>query len=421
MEQKDLPVVVILTALSIEYQAVSTYVGKLQEKVHSKGTVYEQGIFSTSEKAWNMVIAQISIGNPGAAFEVERAIQQFSPDVVLFVGVADGIKDVQLGDVVAADKVYSYESGKVLKSVFLPRPNVSESSYSLVERAKAEARKGDWLQRIKGHTQAATPSPRAVVGAIAAGEKVIASTHSTEWKLLQSTYSDALAVEMEGYGFLKAAHANSGIHTLVIRGISDLIDNKQEADTARFQEIAAQHASAFAFEVLAKFDIDKLSRNARSSSKNIPSKDELEEGRTYLKRGQVSLSNGNYTDARRYLKRATLYLPEDRTPQEAAQVKFLQAIAYLNGIRPFGITNQEWVRVEELMHSTIKLHPCSSYLYTLALFKRDCSRHGWKKTQYLREAEFLLNKANSTPSSTSDNENIALLWICQSDLMQDAH
>jgi nucleoside phosphorylase len=240
LEQTDLPLAVILTALSVEYQAVRAHVSNLCEEVHSEGTIYEQGIFSTSARAWNIVITQIGMGNPGAAFEVERAIQHFCPDVILFVGVAGGLKDVQLGDVVAATKVYAYESGKV-KDVFQPRPEVDSVTYPMEQRAKAEANKPDWLQRLQGYPP--YRSPRAFVGPIAAGEKVIASTHSAEWKLLQDTYGNALAVDMEGYGFLKAAHANSRVHTLIIRGISDLIDNKQEADAAHFQEIAARHAT----------------------------------------------------------------------------------------------------------------------------------------------------------------------------------
>ena len=61
---------------------------------------------------------------------------------------------------------------------------------------------------------------------------------------------------MEGFGVLKAADANP-VHALVIRGISDLIDDKAEADAADTQELAARHASAFAFEVLAKYDREK--------------------------------------------------------------------------------------------------------------------------------------------------------------------
>lgn len=249
---------VILTALSVEFTAVRSFLDNPTEKEHPQGNVYEQGTFSDKGKTWEVGIAEIGAGNVGVALEAERAIEFFKPQVILFVGIAGGIKDVGIGDVVAATKIYGYESGKAEAEQFKPRPELGQSSYALVERSRAEARSQskDWLKRLPSIPEL---QPKAFVAPIAAGEKVVASTQSEVCKFLKANYSDAVAVEMEGYGFLKAAYANQQrASAIVVRGISDLIDNKnsdinQESEDVR-QEKASRHASAFAFQILATFN-----------------------------------------------------------------------------------------------------------------------------------------------------------------------
>jgi tetratricopeptide (TPR) repeat protein/nucleoside phosphorylase len=243
---------VILTALPVEYEAVKAYLTDCREEPHSKGTVYEVGKFKAPGTLWGILIAEIGPGNPGAAMEAERAISHFKPHVALFVGVAGGLKDVKLGDVVAATKVYGYESGKAGKG-FQPRPDIGQSTYRMEQRARAEAKKPDWRERI------ITPVPdqpsKAYVEPIAAGEKVVADTRSAIYKFLKSHFTDALAVEMEGIGFLTATHACHPIEALIVRGISDLIADKSGADEKECQYAASCHAAAFAFQVLARLDL----------------------------------------------------------------------------------------------------------------------------------------------------------------------
>jgi len=238
---------VILTALNTEYSAVQAHLSDLLEYTY-KGTIYEVGKFSANGRSWDTAIAEIGPLNENASQEAERAINHFDPSVALFVGVAGGLKNVRIGDVVAATKIYGYESGKA-EFEFLTRPEVYRSSYSIEQRARAVARRKVWAKRIKPFAPNSTPGT--FIAPIAAGSKVVASTKSWIYNFIRSNYSDALAVEMEGLGFLSAAHANSDVEALVIRGISDLIDNKEEADIQGSQNLASQNAAAFAFEILA--------------------------------------------------------------------------------------------------------------------------------------------------------------------------
>ncbi|HLG55474.1 MAG TPA: hypothetical protein VI485_09085 [Vicinamibacterales bacterium] len=239
---------VIVTALGLEADAVRGHLSDVEEVVHPQGTVYFVGNFDGA-RPWRVAFFVAGQGNAGAAAEVERAIAYFGPRVILLVGVAGALKDLHLGDVVAADKVYGYERGKAAEK-FLPRPSFGLSTYPMIQRAQAEALKAAWTQRIRPHAPAGVAAT-ALVAPIAAGEKVVAAMDSPEYKALRKYASDAVAVEMEGYGFLNGAHMNHGVNALVVRGISDRVEGKAEADAAGSQPRAASHAAAFAFEVLA--------------------------------------------------------------------------------------------------------------------------------------------------------------------------
>lgn len=239
---------VIITALPVERQAVLAYLPHFQQKSHPEGTIYHRGTRSGNTYIWEVFVVEIGMGNTDAALETERALQYLQPQVTLFVGVAGGLKDVSIGDVVAATKIYQAEAGKA-DIVLQPRPQTGQATYRMEQRARAEAGMEYWLKYLK--TPRPSPPPAVYLGAIAAMEKVVSSTQSDIYAFLRAQYGDALAIEMEGYGFLRAVRANHSVEALVIRGISDLVEGKSAADASGSQKLAAHHASAFAFAVLA--------------------------------------------------------------------------------------------------------------------------------------------------------------------------
>jgi adenosylhomocysteine nucleosidase len=233
--------IVVATALPVEFQAVRQYLTNTAAEVGEHGTRYETGSFKNAR----IVVLETGAGNVEAAIEVETAISRYGARYLFFVGVAGGLKDVKIADVVAATKIYSYESGKSGEE-FLARPKMSESSHYLVQLARSTARSELWVKKVAGEQ----PQPAALVGPVVAGEKVINSLEASELHTIRKSYSDAVALEMEGYGVLRVGYSREQVRMIVIRGISDLLGGKDVADAKGSQPRSSANAAAFTFEMI---------------------------------------------------------------------------------------------------------------------------------------------------------------------------
>ncbi|MFI6460313.1 hypothetical protein [Streptomyces sp. NPDC050538] len=240
--------VFVLTAIEPEYLAVVRHLEPGRTRHSWEGAAYEVGRFGRHTVAVQLT----GPGNELAAALGERAIRYLRPDVLLMVGVAGGRKDAALGDVVVADTVYGYESGRDEEDGFRPRVKSWPSSFALVQKARLVAADARWQHRI---TPRPARLPAAHVGALAAGAKVIAHTRSASGRLLSESAGDTLAVETESLGLLTAARINPAVQALVVRGVSDLLGDKDQAHDAVWQPVAARHAAAFAFELVSVLDV----------------------------------------------------------------------------------------------------------------------------------------------------------------------
>ncbi|GAA0528181.1 5'-methylthioadenosine/S-adenosylhomocysteine nucleosidase [Saccharopolyspora thermophila] len=233
--------VVMLTALNLEYEAVRSNVVDPQIHVHERGTRFEVGTVQGTE--CRVALGLTGKGNQSAAVLAERAIQQFSPVAVLFVGVAGALWDATpLGDVVVATHVYAYHGGTSEDDGLKARPRVWEAAHELHQLASHLARVGDWTHSVPSGTRV----PKVHFGAIAAGEIVQNSRISYEANWIRNHYNDALAIEMEGAGVAQAGHLN-GSPVAIVRGISDRADGtKTTCQDNSWQPRAAANAAAFA-------------------------------------------------------------------------------------------------------------------------------------------------------------------------------
>src|SRR5689334_22370810 len=171
----------------------------------------------------------------------------FQPTAILFVGVAGALHDdLRIGDVVAAVRVYAYQSGAVGDDGLLARPRSYEADRELGQRARVIAR--DYRER--------PDAPQVHFRAVAAGDVVLNSRTHQLVEQLRTHYNDASAIEMEGAGMVHACHMGR-VPALVIRGISDRADGAKEiADAAGSKEVAARNAADFAAAVIVDYLAD---------------------------------------------------------------------------------------------------------------------------------------------------------------------
>lgn len=263
IKRNGLPTVVILTAIQEEYLAVKEHLTNVVDGDRNN-TDYEIGIFEFKGKAIaNVIIRECGAKNTTASQETERAINYFSPNMMMFVGIAGSRKpnDFKIGDVIFPEKIYYYEGGKAALNSFKARPDAVSPTFELLEKAKKERKKEDWQTMIKGKY---SDSVKANIGIIASGEQLIDHHDSEIGKILNEHYNDSSAVEMEGYGFAKAA-SRQGSETKsiiigVVRGISDIIelpaDKQAEVSIDRRPDnaklFASDTAAAFAFWLILK-------------------------------------------------------------------------------------------------------------------------------------------------------------------------
>ncbi|MEV4760767.1 5'-methylthioadenosine/S-adenosylhomocysteine nucleosidase [Micromonospora sp. NPDC049559] len=237
----DSGLVVILTALNLEYEAVRDRLTDLRVHRHSAGTRFELG--RISQGGGRVALALAGKGNHPAAVLAERAMAAFAPAAVLFVGVAGGLRaNVRLGDVVVASKIYAYHGGTSEDDGLKARPKAWEIPHEADQIAHHVARTGDWRQ---GLPHGATPAVH--FGPIAAGEVVQDSAISEQARWIRQHYNDAAAIEMEAAGVAQAGHLNRALPVVIVRGISDRADGTKAAtDEKNWQPTAARHAAAFA-------------------------------------------------------------------------------------------------------------------------------------------------------------------------------
>ncbi len=263
--------VLVVTALALERESVRRHLNDVHV-MRSETTTGDLGVFESDGTATTVAIIETGAGNVHASTVTSAALRDLGPETVVVIGIAGGVKNVSIGDVVVSSKVYWVEPAKfeteqtadgTVGRVALPRPDFGPVSNRLVQAARGIVANGTWRGRgLEGDARRLNGEPaRALVSPLAMAEKVVADTQSTLALTIRQSFSDAVALAMEDFGVLRAVAQHESAAPIAVRGISDLLDDKLRTDEQGAQELAAANAAAFAFDLLA-LDIRLSSESA---------------------------------------------------------------------------------------------------------------------------------------------------------------
>lgn len=234
--------IVILCPVEVEFKIIRKILTNSKPTQYKKVS-FDFGKIKAKSYNWNIAVIEPDLNLNSFGLKVNEAISTLNPKYVFLAGIAGGIKDPKIGDIIIGTKAYFYEGGKETTKGFVARPRIIENnSNELLTLAKRITREINPI-RTNFH-----------FGAIASGNKVLSSLDSQSIEIIKKHYNDTQALEMESYEFALAA-SRLEIPYLNIRGISDLIDGKTKSDSEGHQESASEEVAIFLHQLICNLPV----------------------------------------------------------------------------------------------------------------------------------------------------------------------
>lgn len=225
--------VAIITILQEEYAAVWHLLRDARPVVGSPGLenkhawVVGEVDSPMSGVPYTVALAMSLAGTNAAVIAVKDTLSALDPRCVLVVGVAGGLGDASLGDVVVADRICAYEYGKIDHG-FHPRHDLDSPTDAAISSAARTLpdRYPDWYGELARSHGLRDLSPRIIVGHVASGDKVVDDPTDEFFASVIRGRPKLRAVEMEGAGAARAIQdareTQQAVSFGMVRGISDI-------------------------------------------------------------------------------------------------------------------------------------------------------------------------------------------------------
>lgn len=221
----------IIGAMDIEVESIKALLSDTQEKKVS-GISFVCGKFAEKD----VVVAKCGVGKVFAALCAEAMILEFSPDMIINVGVAGCLdKNLKIGDIVIADSVVQHD----MDTSPLGAPKGMLSDINIINIPADEK-----IAKTLGEGVAELGISY-TVGTIASGDQFVADGEKKDCIISQF---GAKSCEMEGAAIGHVCYVNQ-VPFGVLRAMSDGADDGAKMDFPEFTRMAAANST----EVIKKF------------------------------------------------------------------------------------------------------------------------------------------------------------------------
>lgn len=250
----------IVTALpDPEFEAVMklTWNWRKEEAIGDLAEYYV-GTVEVDENASLSVVTAVAnrMGMVSSAVLVTKMIERFRPRFLAMVGICAGVEGrCELGDILVADPVWDYQSGKKISEDkgFEIDPHQLPIRNALRRRMVSLSQNRELLNAIKEGWPGTKPRSdlQLHVGPVATGSQVLADPEYM--KNIMQQQRKLIGIEMEIYGVYAAADESSypQPHYFSMKGVCDFADSQKNDD---YQKYAA-YTSA---KVLEAFIIENI-------------------------------------------------------------------------------------------------------------------------------------------------------------------
>ena len=230
--------ILIVAALYKERKWVQKVFNCEWRNVEKGGVVYQFAEYKIDDQIFKIVaVSQLHMGMPQAAVLTTRSIMLWSPSVVVMTGICAGVEgQVTMGDIVIANKVFDYGSGKIVGGKL--RPNfepvqIDAWLWQLLELFRNDEAIMEEIDREYPLDHGRPDSPLvAHLGSMGCGSAVVADAAMIEEIVL--TERKLLALDMESYAVALATSLSTTttrrVEFFIVKSVVDFA-NSLKGDT----------------------------------------------------------------------------------------------------------------------------------------------------------------------------------------------